>query len=580
MADAAHKTGGFFGNLIAAIFIGGIVAAALWWFGPNFITELDNTGWHIAAAILFALLLVLFLVLDRIFAINIAFDILRAPYLLVMQPFRLLQWIDARYEVDRRRIADLALAGGLFGAFVWGLLGAVLFSQLVPLPQPCAGTRPCILVVGLQGDDFAASRTGYVRWALENAYRRSGQNADIVFVPRPLFRVVGGDAGAMRWEAKYWLDKLKGDAVLYGSAPQADAWLHLYLYVERPGGNENAGLDLPKGLGSPSATALALVAANLAAPAGDARYAANVLWPLVTRLAPQIAALPEDLPRVTRATILLAYADAAIAAGNAGNDRALPLAVAAYRRMLDGGIGTRIEVQTKLATALQMLGERENGRAKFALAAEIYRQAVAESQNGEAKLIESVAVYRAVLMSSNSAYAPRRWAATQSALGRALQEIGAREIIFNRREQSTTALTEAVAAYREALKIVTPPQEWAQTQYQLGCTQESLAANTGETTHYAEAADSFRRAMYVFTAQRAPLAWADAEYHMGAVLLRLGESGNDAAKLQAASEALRGALKVYSGERAQGAIALLTEAEVAIARNSPTMPAAAAPSPK
>ena len=97
-------------------------------------------------------------------------------------------------------------------------------------------------------------------------------------------------------------------------------------------------------------------------------------------------------------------------------------------------------------------------------------------QSGDSTALkEAVEAYRELLKEYTRERVPPLWAATQINLGNALTRLG-------RRESGTARLEEAVAAYREALKEYTRervPLDWAWTQNNLGNALEN-ARGTGE----------------------------------------------------------------------------------------------------
>src|SRR6202008_1244004 len=73
---------------------------------------------------------------------------------------------------------------------------------------------------------------------------------------------------------------------------------------------------------------------------------------------------------------------------------------------------------------------------------------------------------------------PQDWAQTQNNLGNTLQEQGIR----TGGERGAQLLAESVAAYRQALEVRTHetlPQDWAQTQNNLGNTLQLQGIRTG-----------------------------------------------------------------------------------------------------
>lgn len=588
---------GILDNLIAGAFISGIAAAAVWWFGPNYITVLDALGWDIAAGATFVVMMALLLTIDYVLAINLSFNILRSPYFLLLLPFKFVKLIDEKYEEVRVNLAEHTLPGLVVGGAIWALIVWVLFHQLVPVPDQCRSTRPCILIAGLQGDDFSASRTEDLRKALSAAFKRAGieSKADVVVIPRTLFRVVSNDPGTVHWESQVWMDRLKGNVLLYGASPRGRD-MTLTVYTQRSDGGETlAGLALPSHLDETHASALALVVSEFARPDGDAAYDAGVLWPLVRQAAPFIAKLPAVMSDKTKETVINTFADAARQAGDAGNDAAMELAISAYRTMLSRKFGSPVETRLSLAAALNALGSREDGKDKFTLAQKYYDDAIQESKRGVERLDDAVTVYREVLKSIDRAHEPQRWAAAQVDLANALADIGDRQRVFQEYtqrsvctpsnaglEESTATLTESASAYREALKIETPPQDWAHSQYRLGCVSQLLGRNTGDAARYAEAEAAFRLALTVYTADKTPVEWADAQFHLGAVLLQVGETEHDVVRMQAGATALRDAVKVYNArhvatDNIRTAFELLDHAQAAIVDAITAKPPAVVP---
>ena len=80
---------------------------------------------------------------------------------------------------------------------------------------------------------------------------------------------------------------------------------------------------------------------------------------------------------------------------------------------------------------------------------------------------EAVAAYREALKVRTREQLPQEWAATQNNLGATLSSQGKRA----EGSDGVRLLGEAVAAYREVLKVYTNehlPQQWATTQHNLG----------------------------------------------------------------------------------------------------------------
>jgi tetratricopeptide (TPR) repeat protein len=95
---------------------------------------------------------------------------------------------------------------------------------------------------------------------------------------------------------------------------------------------------------------------------------------------------------------------------------------------------------------------------------------------------------------------PLDWARTQMDLGAALETLG-------KRESGTGKLTEAVAAYREALKEYTRervPLDWAVTQMNLGNALGTLGERESGTGKLTEAVAAYREALKEYTPQTDP----------------------------------------------------------------------------
>jgi tetratricopeptide (TPR) repeat protein len=137
------------------------------------------------------------------------------------------------------------------------------------------------------------------------------------------------------------------------------------------------------------------------------------------------------------------------------------------------------------------------------------------------------------------------WAATQNALGNALQVLGGRE-------SGTERLDEAVAAYRAALQERTRervPLDWAMTQNNLGLALERLRAREDGTERLRDAVAAYRAALQEYTRDRVPLDWAMTQNNLGNALLRLGDRENSVERLEEAIAAYRAALQERTRER-------------------------------
>ena len=131
-----------------------------------------------------------------------------------------------------------------------------------------------------------------------------------------------------------------------------------------------------------------------------------------------------------------------------GDNDALQTAIARRRNLIELNPRARLplawaNLQDKLGSEPETLGQRERGTARLEAA---------------------VVAYRAALEERTRARAPLDWANTQMGLGNALALIG-------EREGGTVRLEEAVLAYRAALEENTrarAPLQWAATQTNLG----------------------------------------------------------------------------------------------------------------
>jgi tetratricopeptide (TPR) repeat protein len=107
--------------------------------------------------------------------------------------------------------------------------------------------------------------------------------------------------------------------------------------------------------------------------------------------------------------------------------------------------------------------------------------------------------------------------------------------ILGERESRTARLKEAVAAFRDALKVQTRervPLDWAMTQMNLGNALRALGERESGT------------------AQLTLLQWAMNKMGLGNALLRLGERESGTARLEEAVSAYREALQEYTRPRA------------------------------
>jgi tetratricopeptide (TPR) repeat protein len=195
---------------------------------------------------------------------------------------------------------------------------------------------------------------------------------------------------------------------------------------------------------------------------------------------------------------------------------------------------------------LNVASEDERGAARGYLGTAL--RTLGERENGTSKLEEAVAAYREALEELTRERAPLDWAGTLNNLGNALQRLG-------ERENGTSKLEEAVAAYREALQEYTQsrvPLDWAMTQNNLGLALFTLGERESGTAKLDEAVAAYREALKEYTQSRVPLDWAMTQNNLGLALWRLGERESGTAKLEEAVAAFSQALK----ERTQARVPL------------------------
>ena len=109
---------------------------------------------------------------------------------------------------------------------------------------------------------------------------------------------------------------------------------------------------------------------------------------------------------------------------------------------------------------------------------------------------------------------PLDWAATQTALGIALKDLG-------EREAGTARLEAAVTAYREALKEQTRervPLNWAMTQHNLGIALMRLGERENSTARFEASVMAYQEALKEYTRERGPLDWAMTQSSLGKAL--------------------------------------------------------------
>jgi tetratricopeptide (TPR) repeat protein len=263
-----------------------------------------------------------------------------------------------------------------------------------------------------------------------------------------------------------------------------------------------------------------------------------------------------------------------------GDNAALADAIAAYKSALKVALNVVPRerallywamTQSRLGSALSILGEREKGTAHLEEAVGAYRsalqeftrerdpllwamtqndlgnahEALGEREKGTAQLEEAVTAYRSALQELTRQRVPLNWATTENNLGNALERLG-------EREKRTERLEEAVAAYHAALEERTRervPLDWATTENNLGAALEELGAHENGAARLEEAVAAFRAALEERTRERLPLRWADTQTNLGNALAALGKRENGTVRLQEAVAAYRAALEERTRER-------------------------------
>jgi tetratricopeptide (TPR) repeat protein len=158
-------------------------------------------------------------------------------------------------------------------------------------------------------------------------------------------------------------------------------------------------------------------------------------------------------------------------------------------------------------------------------------QLASGSAEERALLEKAVAAFREALKVLNPGTQP--WAFSQTQLAIALARLGP-----ERRD-------EAVAAFRAALTVWildNAPIQWANTQGQLG-NALLQSSDLSETARLQEAVAAFHEALKVWTQQSAPSQWAVTQYTLGFALEVLGQDLDETARLEEAAAAYRAALE-------------------------------------
>ena len=168
-----------------------------------------------------------------------------------------------------------------------------------------------------------------------------------------------------------------------------------------------------------------------------------------------------------------------------------------------------------------------------------------EREQSTTNLNEAVAAYRTILPVFDDLGDRESWATIQNNLGNALAMLG-------QRENGTAKLERAIIAYRSALEERTreyAPLQWAVTQNNLGNALNALGRRDSSATLLEQAVVAYRSALEEQTCDRVPLDWATTRNNLGNALQALGEREGDLARLEQAIEAFRDALRERTRER-------------------------------
>lgn len=167
-------------------------------------------------------------------------------------------------------------------------------------------------------------------------------------------------------------------------------------------------------------------------------------------------------------------------------------------------------------------------------------------QKGDSDAVEeAIAVYREALKIRSRDTAPSDWAEIQNNMGCALAMIG-------RSGTYETNLEEAISAFQEALKESTrekAPMKWAKTKHNMGNALRALGDRKKDNAILNDAVDAYSEALEERTRDRLPLAWASTQNSLGNAFWTLGSREKATAMLEKAEVAYREALKEFRRER-------------------------------
>lgn len=194
------------------------------------------------------------------------------------------------------------------------------------------------------------------------------------------------------------------------------------------------------------------------------------------------------------------------------------------RKELLTGRFSRSEILTRLALILSRLGEREVGTVSLLKAARTFEAALAE------------------LPWLNASFAR---ASIQGNLGAVLMNAG-------QRERGTQNLDRAIAVFENALRGLSAretPVNWAVTQSNLGLALRFKGERESSSQTLKQSIAAFQAALTVFRRKDTPYNWALANANLGMALWRLGERDVDKGNLLAALTALSSAAEELTRER-------------------------------
>jgi tetratricopeptide (TPR) repeat protein len=209
------------------------------------------------------------------------------------------------------------------------------------------------------------------------------------------------------------------------------------------------------------------------------------------------------------------------------------------------GINLSLEVAIEMARRMAASARDGDQRATALNMFGAALQALGARESATARLTEAVAAYREALQERTRARVPLDWAMIQMNLGNSLKSLG-------ERESGTEGLTEAVVAFREALQEFTRervPLDWARTQMNLGNALAGLGERESGTARLEEAIAAFQEALQERTRERVPLKWARTQMNLGNALRILGERKSGTARLEESVSACREALRENTRER-------------------------------